>query len=102
MSRLSVDPNWRLVQVFLGRREREPRVYEVYVRIDELDFACTCRGWRMRHRCAHVEAVARHWMEKRPFRLTRKVDRPPRQVVDDPAAFRTWVYENTDVMMLEG
>lgn len=97
--------DWRLCQLFLGRREFDPRVFEVYVDVASAPpgvFRCTCPGWRLRRHCAHCDVVARNWAAGKPFRIRPQVRvKPPREVVGDPEAFRSWIYESTDVLMLE-
>lgn len=95
--------DWRLCQVFLGRDERIPRVFEVYVDVESLvAFRCSCPGWRLRHECRHCDVVACNWAAGKPFTVMSKVNtKPPREVVNDPEAFRNWIYENTNVLMLE-
>lgn len=95
--------NWHLVQLFLSRREDDPRVFEVYADTEDLEnFRCTCPGWEVRHRCAHCDVVARNWLHGKPFRILAKASaESPKDIIDDPVAFRRWIYENTVVMMLE-
>lgn len=50
------DSRWRLIQIFLSRGN-EPAVFEVEFHSVEGALRCTCPGFKVRKKCAHVRNV---------------------------------------------
>lgn len=97
------NPRYRLLQVFLGQSAERALVFEAYMDIEQDRVCCTCPGWKLRHECKHsvfvknqveihggyIAAVMRRDAEMSP------------EILQDPIAFRQWVYRNASVLMLE-
>lgn len=97
------NPEFRLIQIFLGKSEDEARVYEVYLHISTDTFRCTCPGFKLRRCCKHTLWVERQVEEQGGYIAAVMVSHAEmtRDVFEDPIAFRQWLYDNGRVLMLE-
>lgn len=97
------NPEYRLLQVFLGRSGVKAQVFEVYVDLLNDDLCCTCPGWWLRHGCKHSDWVGEqidlHGGYFTPIMRSDAEATP--ELAEDPVAFRRWLYTNGRVLMLE-
>lgn len=100
----SNDPQYRLLQLFLGRSEERAEVFEVYVRIPGRTLYCTCPGYRLRHYCKHTEYVKTKMEAENgyspPLTKGARGTLTP-AIMDNPQDFRRWLYDHGHVVMLE-
>lgn len=101
--KLNENPEYRLLQIFLGRSPDRAQVYEVYLHIPSDNLACTCKGWKLRHTCKHADFVETQVELHGGYiaAVMREDASLTSELINDPSAFRAWLYDNGRVLMLE-
>lgn len=101
--RFAENPKYRLLQVFLGPSVDKVQVYEVYIDTTTNDMRCTCPGWQLRHTCKHSAFVEQQVEIHGGYiaSVMRSDAQFDPEILQDPVAFRQWVYDNAKVLMLE-
>lgn len=101
--RFADNPRYRLLQVFLGKAKDHPQVYEVYLDMAGDTMCCTCPGWALRHTCKHAGFVEMQVEIHGGYiaAVMRSDAQMSPEILENPAAFRQWVYDNAKVLMLE-
>jgi hypothetical protein len=100
---LSGNPEFRLLQIFLGKAFDRAQVYEVYLHVPTDRLACTCKGWELRHYCKHTIYVTNQVEAHGGYiaAVMREDAQLTPELMNDAAAFRQWLYDNGRVLMLE-
>lgn len=101
--KLAGNPEFRLLQIFLGRSVEAPQVFEVYLHIESDTLRCTCPGFVLRRECKHSAWVAGQVELHGGYiaAIMRSDAAMTPEVLEDPTAFRRWLYDNGRVLMLE-
>ncbi|HET7110128.1 MAG TPA: hypothetical protein VFI41_04610 [Gemmatimonadales bacterium] len=101
--KLSGNPEFRLLQIFLGKSAEAPQVYEVYLHIPTDTYRCTCKGFALRQFCKHSVFVADQVDLQGGYiaAVMREDAEITPEVMQDPTQFRQWLYDNGRVLMLE-
>ena len=99
----SENPEYRLLQIFLGRAPDRAQVYEVYLHIPSDAMVCTCKGYKLRHYCKHSSFVEGQVETHGGYiaAIMREDAQLTHELINDPTEFRRWLYDNGRVLMLE-
>lgn len=103
MPNYSGNPEYQLMQIFLGKSEEKVQVFEVYIHNEDETLHCTCPGYRLRHTCKHALWVEQQvtLAEGHYFAAVMTGAGLTKAIRNDPVAFRQWLYDNGSVLMLE-
>jgi hypothetical protein len=101
--KLSADPEYRLLQIFLGKSAEQAQVFEVYMHLPSDRLVCSCPGYRLRRECKHATWVSDQVDLHGGYiaAIMREDASLTQELMQDPAAFRRWLYDNGRVLMLE-
>ena len=97
------NPEYRLLQLFLGRSPDRAQVFEVYLHMPSDTMHCTCPGFRLRRECKHASFVEGQVDLQGGYiaAIMREDAQLTPELMNDPTEFRRWLYDNGRVLMLE-